>query len=172
MHKRWQADINGRKYLAGMARRDPESGAITISNTFLMNIVIRAWLTAVQKICLAGNIASILNGQVNLYNSCLKRHCALTVNENNSSGCLCPSELAFRLVMSCSGISTEIGGWESIEMVQRYAHLAPNHLTEHARQIDAIFGSRVPNQSHGKFWRLKEVVKRLILFGTPYRIGY
>jgi integrase len=42
----------------------------------------------------------------------------------------------------------EMGGWESIEMVQRYAHLAPNHLTEHARQIDAIFCSRVPNLSH------------------------
>ena len=34
----------------------------------------------------------------------------------------------------------EMGGWESIEMVRRYAHLAPNHLTEHARQIDAIMG--------------------------------
>lgn len=42
----------------------------------------------------------------------------------------------------------EMVGWESIEMVQRYAHLAPNHLTEHARQIDAIFGNRVPNLSH------------------------
>ncbi|PLR38745.1 site-specific integrase [Chimaeribacter californicus] len=42
----------------------------------------------------------------------------------------------------------EMGGWESIEMVQRYAHLAPNHLTEHARHIDAIFGARVPNPSH------------------------
>lgn len=150
-----------------MAWRDPESGAIIISKIFSMNIVIRAWLTAVQKICLAGNIASILNGQVNVYNSCLKRHRTLTVSGNNSSGCLCLSELAFRLVMLCSGISTEMGGWESIEMVQRYAHLAPNHLTEHARQIDAIFGSRVPNLSHGKFWRLEEVVKWLILFGTP-----
>ncbi len=26
----------------------------------------------------------------------------------------------------------EMGGWESIEMVRRYAHLSPNHLTEHA----------------------------------------
>jgi hypothetical protein len=26
-------------------------------------------------------------------------------------------------------------------MVRRYAHLAPNHLTEHARKIDAIFGA-------------------------------
>lgn len=42
----------------------------------------------------------------------------------------------------------EMGGRESIEMVQRYAHLAPNHLTEHARQIDAIFGGLVPNLSH------------------------
>ncbi|WP_312297208.1 tyrosine-type recombinase/integrase [Atlantibacter hermannii] len=42
----------------------------------------------------------------------------------------------------------EMGGWESIEMVRRYAHLAPNHLTEHARQIDSILGVCVPNMSH------------------------
>ena len=42
----------------------------------------------------------------------------------------------------------EMGGWESIEMVRRYAHLAPNHLTEHARKIDAIFAEDVPNMSH------------------------
>lgn len=42
----------------------------------------------------------------------------------------------------------EMGGWESIEMVRRYAHLAPNHLTEHAKQIDTIFGNVVPNLSH------------------------
>ncbi|ABU77986.1 hypothetical protein ESA_02754 [Cronobacter sakazakii ATCC BAA-894] len=42
----------------------------------------------------------------------------------------------------------EMGGWESIEMVRRYAHLAPNHLTEHARQIDSILGFCVPNMSH------------------------
>ena len=29
-----------------------------------------------------------------------------------------------------------MGGWENIEMVQRYAHLAPAQLTEHARQLD------------------------------------
>lgn len=32
----------------------------------------------------------------------------------------------------------EMGGWESIEMVRRYADLAPNHLTEHAKNIDAL----------------------------------
>lgn len=40
------------------------------------------------------------------------------------------------------------GEWESIEMVRRYAHLAHNHLTEHARQIDSILGGCVPNMSH------------------------
>lgn len=32
--------------------------------------------------------------------------------------------------------------------IHRYAHLAPNHLTEHARKIDDIFGDDVPNMSH------------------------
>ena len=44
----------------------------------------------------------------------------------------------------------EMGGWESIEMVSRYAHLAPNHLTEHARQIDSILNPSVPNLSQSK----------------------
>ncbi|EYD87335.1 hypothetical protein AC26_0601 [Escherichia coli 1-176-05_S3_C2] len=38
----------------------------------------------------------------------------------------------------------EMGGWESIEMVRSYAHLAPNHLTEHAGKIDGIFGDDAP----------------------------
>jgi len=42
----------------------------------------------------------------------------------------------------------EMEGWESIEMVQRYAHLPPNHLIAHARHIDAIFKVDVPNLSH------------------------
>lgn len=41
----------------------------------------------------------------------------------------------------------EIGGWESIEMVRQYPHVALNHLTEHTRQIDSILGD-VPNMSH------------------------
>jgi hypothetical protein len=31
----------------------------------------------------------------------------------------------------------EMGGWESVGMVQRYAHLAPEHLSQHARLIDS-----------------------------------
>lgn len=33
----------------------------------------------------------------------------------------------------------EMGGWESVDMMRRYAHLAPNHLSEYARHIDTIF---------------------------------
>ncbi|HGM5350345.1 TPA: tyrosine-type recombinase/integrase [Serratia marcescens] len=39
----------------------------------------------------------------------------------------------------------EMGGWESIEMVQRYAHLSPTHLTEHARKIDEVLAGNVTN---------------------------
>ncbi|CNI66596.1 Integrase family protein [Yersinia pekkanenii] len=41
----------------------------------------------------------------------------------------------------------ETGGWESIEMVQRYAYLAPRHLSAHAKQINSIFDGNVPNSS-------------------------
>ena len=44
----------------------------------------------------------------------------------------------------------EMGGGESIEMVRRYAHLAPKHLSEHARKIDAIFGNHDTNTTHGE----------------------
>jgi len=43
----------------------------------------------------------------------------------------------------------EMGGWESIEMVRRYAHLAPNHLTEHARKIDSLLGDSDTNTTQG-----------------------
>ena len=33
-------------------------------------------------------------------------------------------------------ILQEMGGWESIEMVQRYAHLSPTHLHQHALLLD------------------------------------
>lgn len=39
----------------------------------------------------------------------------------------------------------EMGGWESIEMVRRYAHLSPNHLSEHARKIDEFMAPDVTN---------------------------
>lgn len=52
----------------------------------------------------------------------------------------------------------EMGGWESIEMVQRYAHLAPRHLSAHAKQIDSIFEGHVPNSSHADNLELLKVV--------------
>ena len=59
---------------------------------------------------------------------------------------------ASRLIQSGVPLSVlqEMGGWESIEMVRRYAHLAPNHLSEHARKIDAIFGNYDTNTTHGE----------------------
>jgi len=39
----------------------------------------------------------------------------------------------------------EMGGRESIEMVRRYAHLAPNHLTGHARKTDEIVDNNDTN---------------------------
>ncbi|MHB1933661.1 MAG: tyrosine-type recombinase/integrase [Leptospirillum sp.] len=36
----------------------------------------------------------------------------------------------------------ELGGWESIEMVRRYAHLAPDHLAEYAK--NSVFDTNLP----------------------------
>ncbi|WP_439709496.1 hypothetical protein [Escherichia albertii] len=44
----------------------------------------------------------------------------------------------------------EMSGGESIEIVRRYAHLAPNHLTKHAKKIDDIFGGDVSDISPQK----------------------
>lgn len=41
----------------------------------------------------------------------------------------------------------EMGGWESIEMVQKYAHLAPVHLAQYAAALD---GGIVPGLSGGQ----------------------
>lgn len=40
-----------------------------------------------------------------------------------------------------------MGGWKSIDMVQRYARPAPIRLTEYVRHIDEIFRIDVPNLS-------------------------
>lgn len=36
-------------------------------------------------------------------------------------------------------------------MVQRYAHLAPNHLTQHAMQIDSFLEGNGTNMAQGVF---------------------
>jgi integrase len=35
----------------------------------------------------------------------------------------------------------ELGGWSSVQMVQRYAHLSPANLADHAKTIDAVMKS-------------------------------
>ena len=34
----------------------------------------------------------------------------------------------------------ELGGWKSYEMVLRYAHLAPEHLSAAAQRIERVWG--------------------------------
>lgn len=50
-----------------------------------------------------------------------------------------------------SGVSLlalkEMGGWETLEMVQRYAHLSAGHLNEHAGKIDTILNRNVTNMA-------------------------
>ena len=50
----------------------------------------------------------------------------------------------------------EMGGWESISMVQRYAHLAPEHLHEHAALLDGAGLGFGTNQAHPKIGGGKE----------------
>ncbi len=52
-------------------------------------------------------------------------------------------------------------------MVRRYAHLAPNHLTEHAKQIDAIWGDNVPNMSQLATLEMMGFDKSLIFMVRP-----
>ncbi|WP_420804661.1 tyrosine-type recombinase/integrase [Tolumonas lignilytica] len=45
----------------------------------------------------------------------------------------------------------EMGGWETLDMVMRYAHLAPNHLAEHAKQIDGMLNANDTNSTQDLF---------------------
>ncbi len=49
-----------------------------------------------------------------------------------------------------SALQERGGGWGPIEMARRYAHLAPNHLTEHARKIDALLAHDDTNTTQGE----------------------
>jgi hypothetical protein len=43
----------------------------------------------------------------------------------------------------------ELGGWESTEMVRRYAHLAADHLAPYAERLGTLAVTHVAN--HGTF---------------------
>lgn len=57
------------------------------------------------------------------------------------------------LIMAGVPISVlqEMGGWQNINMVRRYAHFSSGHLSLHAKRIDDIFMQNVPNLSHTSF---------------------
>lgn len=47
----------------------------------------------------------------------------------------------------------ELGGWESADMVRRYAHLAPDHLAEFAERLSrprAVSGTNLAHDEGGK----------------------
>jgi integrase len=41
----------------------------------------------------------------------------------------------------------ELGGWESVEMVRRYAHLTPGHLAKHAAKLSTILAQAEAGKS-------------------------
>lgn len=47
------------------------------------------------------------------------------------------------------GMIKELGGWKSDSMVERYAHLAPEHLTGYARVIDGALGKAMDRPAGG-----------------------
>ncbi|PVZ87415.1 integrase [Serratia sp. S1B] len=51
----------------------------------------------------------------------------------------------------------EMGGWESIEMVQHYTHLVPNHLTQHAIQINSFLVGNGSNMAQSDFAGLVKI---------------
>ena len=80
-----------------------------------------------------------------------ERHCSLKANNCDELAAL--SELAQSASLNASIAVTvngsaaaraagaplyvlkELGGWETLEMVNRYAHLAPEHLKAHAERL-------------------------------------
>ncbi len=47
----------------------------------------------------------------------------------------------------------ELGGWESVDMVRRYAHFASDHLAEFAERLSrprAIRGTNLAHEQGGK----------------------
>ena len=42
----------------------------------------------------------------------------------------------------------EMGGWESIKLVQKYAHLSPEHLQQHAAILDGFSFGKDTNWTH------------------------
>lgn len=55
------------------------------------------------------------------------------------------------------GMVKEMGGWESDSMVERYAHLAPEHLARHAAVIDELLR---PGGEPAPLQQIKPATKR------------
>ena len=53
----------------------------------------------------------------------------------------------------------ELGGWSSYSVAQRYAHLAPEHLSDHAARVSDIVAKSVATD---KCNSTQKIVKLLI----------
>ncbi len=63
----------------------------------------------------------------------------------------------------------EMGGWESIEMVRRYAHLSAEHLQNHAALLDRMGLADGTNLAHLEKGKEKVISQVVDLYGGPGR---
>ena len=57
----------------------------------------------------------------------------------------------------------ELGGWESPEMVRRYAHLSADHLAPYADRLCALRSIDVPSNGHVYGTKPKQPMGRIVL---------
>lgn len=79
------------------------------------------------------------------------------------------------LVQSGTPLSVlqEMGGWESVSMVQRYAHLAPEHLHRYSERIDKQFAmdtEAIETEAiETDFWHKSDTVRQIEFMKSPIK---
>ncbi len=59
----------------------------------------------------------------------------------------------------------EMGGWDSIEMVRRYAHLAPEHLAVEVANIeDLLQGMNGTNMAQATPWIISKIISACFIW--------
>ena len=56
----------------------------------------------------------------------------------------------------------EMGGWESVEMVRRYAHMAPEHLAEDSAKIESILEKVCPHVTNASQPHIFALPKKMV----------
>jgi hypothetical protein len=68
-------------------------------------------------------------------------------NETGRRGDISCGEYGMHGISVNIAIRTPLGGWKSYEMVLRYAHLAPDHLSHAAARIERVLEIVEPNST-------------------------